>query len=153
MSSTLVLPVFNITYDVLLCLASFTPGFPCGSAGKKSTCNAGDLGSIPGLGRSLGEGKGYPLQHSSLENPMDYTVCGVTKSQTRLSDSYFHFLSPHVLSERFSLGVHAAAAAAKSLQSCPTLCDPMDGSPPGSPIPGILQARTLEWAAIAFSNA
>ena len=46
----------------------------------------------------------------------------------------------------------AAAAAAKLLQSCPTLCDPIDGSPPGSPIPGILQARTLEWVAISFSN-
>ena len=49
--------------------------------------------------------------------------------------------------------IHAAAAAAKSLQSCPTLCDPRDGSPPGSPVPGILQARTLEWVAISFSNA
>ena len=48
---------------------------------------------------------------------------------------------------------HAAAAAAKSLQSCPTLCDPRDGSPLGSPIPGILQARILEWVAISFSNA
>ena len=47
----------------------------------------------------------------------------------------------------------AAAAAAKSLQSCPTLCDPIDGSPPGSPVPGILQARTLEWVAMSFSNA
>ena len=47
----------------------------------------------------------------------------------------------------------AAAAAAKLLQSCPTLCDPIDGSPPGSPVPGILQARTLEWVAISFSNA
>ena len=47
----------------------------------------------------------------------------------------------------------AAAAAAKSLQSCPTLCDPMDCSPPGSPVPGILQARTMEWVAIAFSSA
>ena len=47
----------------------------------------------------------------------------------------------------------AAAAAATSLQSCPTLCDPIDGSPPGSPIPGILQARTLDWVAISFSNA
>ena len=47
----------------------------------------------------------------------------------------------------------AAAAAAKSLQSCPTLCDPIDGSPWGSPVPGILQARTLEWVAISFSNA
>ena len=47
---------------------------------------------------------------------------------------------------------NTAAAAAKSLQSCPTLCDPIDGSPPGSAIPGILQARTLEWVAISFSN-
>ena len=47
----------------------------------------------------------------------------------------------------------SAAAAAKSLQSCPTLCDPRDGSPPGSPVPGILHARTLEWVAISFSNA
>ena len=47
----------------------------------------------------------------------------------------------------------AAATAAKSLQLCPTLCDPRDGSPPGSPVPGILQARTLEWVTIAFSNA
>ena len=47
----------------------------------------------------------------------------------------------------------AAAAAAASLQSCPTLCDPIDGSPPGSSVPGILQARTLEWVAISFSNA
>ena len=47
----------------------------------------------------------------------------------------------------------AAAAAAKLLQSCPTLCNPIDGSPPGSPVPGILQARTLEWVAISFSNA
>ena len=46
----------------------------------------------------------------------------------------------------------AAAAAAKSLQSCPTLCDPTDGSPPGSPVPGILQARTLEWVPISFSS-
>ena len=51
------------------------------------------------------------------------------------------------------LAVLAAAAAAKSLQSCPTLCDPIDGSPPGSAAPGILQARTLEWVAISFSNA
>ena len=47
----------------------------------------------------------------------------------------------------------AAPVAAKSLQSCPTLCDPIDGSPPGSPVPGIFQARTLEWVAISFSNA
>ena len=65
-------------------------GFPCGSAGKKSICNVGDLGSILGLGRSPGEVKGYPLQYSSLENSMDCVVHGVTKSRTQLSD--FHFL-------------------------------------------------------------
>ena len=52
-----------------------------------------------------------------------------------------------------SINYTAAAAAAKSLQSCPTLCNPIDRSPPGSPVPGILQARTLEWVAISFSNA
>ena len=57
-------------------------GFPCGSAGKESSCNVGDLGSIPGLRRSPGEGKGYPLQYSGLQNSMDYLVHGVTKSQT-----------------------------------------------------------------------
>ena len=57
-------------------------GFPCGSAGKESACNAGALGSIPGLGRSPGEGRGYPLQYSGMENSMDYTVHGVAKSRT-----------------------------------------------------------------------
>ena len=56
--------------------------FPCGSAGKESACNAGDVGLIPGLGRSPGEGKGYPPQYSGLENSMDCTVHGVTKSRT-----------------------------------------------------------------------
>ena len=65
-------------------------GFPCGSVGKESTCSVGDLGSIPGLGRSPGEGKGYPLQYSGLENPMDCRVHAVTKSQTQLR--YFHSL-------------------------------------------------------------
>ena len=60
------------------------------------------------------------------------------------------FVSPM---KKWRLIEAAAAAAAKSLQSCPTLCDPIDGSPPGSPVPGILQARTLEWIAISFSNA
>ena len=67
-------------------------GFPCGSAGKEPTCNAGDLGSIPGLGKSPGKGKGYPVQYSGLENSMDYTVHGVTKSRTQLSDFHFHFV-------------------------------------------------------------
>ena len=66
-------------------------GFPCGSAGKESTCNVGDLGSIHGLGRSTGEGKGYTLQYSGLENSVDLIVHGVAKSQTQLSDFHFHF--------------------------------------------------------------
>ena len=61
--------------------------------------------------------------------------------------------SIHICLWRWCVLSCCAAAAAKSLQSCPTLCDPMDGSPAGSPVPGILQARTLEWAAISFSNA
>ena len=81
-------------------------------------------------------------RYSCLENPMDspmdratwqVTVPGVAKSQTAAAA--------------------AAAAAAKLLRSCPTLCNPIDGSPPGSPVPGILQARTLEWVAISFSIA
>ena len=99
--------------------------------------------SIPGSGRSPEGGNGNPLQHSyhfCWDNLMDRgawrsTVHGVANSQTRLNTHAF------------------AAAAAKSLQLCPTLCNPIDGSPLGSPVPGILQARTLEWVAIAFSNA
>ena len=66
-------------------------GFPGGSAGKESTCNVGDLSSIPGLGRAPGEGNSYPLQYSGLENSGDCIVHGVEKSQTRLSDFHLHF--------------------------------------------------------------
>ena len=67
-------------------------GFPCGSAGKESACNAGDLGSILGLGRSPGEGKGCPLQYSGLENSMDYSPWGYKESDTteRLSLSLLY---------------------------------------------------------------
>ena len=73
--------------------------------------------------------------------------------------SYSSNAAPYVYSMQLFLLLYLcaqwlyAAAAAKSLQSCPTLCNPTDGSPPGSPVPGILQARTLEWVAISFSNA
>ena len=69
-------------------------GFPCDSAGKESARNVGDLDLIPGLGRSPGEGKGYSLQYSGLENFMDYVVHEVTKSQTRLSDFHFSLSLP-----------------------------------------------------------
>ena len=65
-------------------------GFPLWSAGKESACNVGDLGLITGLGRSLGEGKGYPLQYPGLENSMDCVVQGVAKSQTRLSNVHIY---------------------------------------------------------------
>ena len=97
-----------------------------------------DLSSNPG-------GRGNPLQYSCLWNTMDrgawwVTVRGVAKSQTRLKQF------------RTAAAAAAAAAAAKLLQSCLTLCDPIEYSPPVSPVPGILQVRTQEWVAISFSN-
>ena len=71
------------------------------AAGEESTCSVGDLGSIPGLGRSPGEGKGYPLQYSGLENSMDCIVHGVAKSWTRLSD--FHFSLTVAFNEKSKL--------------------------------------------------
>ena len=75
--------------------------FPCGSAGKESICNAGDLDSIPGLERSPGVGKSYPLQYSGMENSMDCTVHGVTKSWTGLSN---HSLGWKSLEMRLQVG-------------------------------------------------
>ena len=72
-------------------LISSVLGFLCGSAGKESACYMGNLGSIPGLGRSPGEGKGYPFQYSGLENSMAYILHEVAKSGTGLN--HFHFLS------------------------------------------------------------
>ena len=74
-------------------------------------------------------------------------VHGVAEGRTRLSDFTFTCHFPALAGKFFP------AAAAKLLQSCPTLCDPIEGSPPDSPIPGILKARTLEWVVISFSNA
>ena len=65
-------------------------GFPDSSVGKESACNVGDLGLVPGLGRSLGEGKGYPVQYSGLENCMDCIVHGLAKTRAQLSDFHFH---------------------------------------------------------------
>ena len=88
----------------------------------------------------------------TLSDPMDYSLTGSSVHgifQAKLLEwGAIAFSLPSSL-----LSAAAATAAAKSLQSCPTLCDPIDGSPPGSPVPGILQARPLEWVAISFSNA
>ena len=89
--------------------------FPGGSAGKEFACNVGDLGLIPGLGRSSGGWKGYPLKYSGLKNSMDSTVC---RSQ-RVGHDWATFTSV-----QFSSVV----------QSCPTLCIPMDCSTPGLPV-------------------
>ena len=92
-------------------------GFPGGSAGKESACRAGDPALIPGLGRSPGEGKGYPLQYSGLENSMDCVVDGVANSWTRLS---------HTLTFTFMYGYTCACVPTKYFQSCLTLSNPMD---------------------------
>ena len=99
-------------------------GFPCGSAGKESACNVGDLSLIPGLGRSPGEGKGYPLQYSGLENSMDCMVHGVTQ----LSGFHFHFPNEaavsHLLSPRSHVALgkpplpHTQPSEANSSHSC-----------------------------------
>ena len=88
-------PQFDSWVGKIRCRKAWQPtpvflGFPYGSAGKESAWNVGDLGSIPGLGRCPGEGKGYPLQYSGLENSMDCIMHGVSKSRTWLSN--FHFL-------------------------------------------------------------
>ena len=80
----------NLTLCTFLLVIVFFP-FTCGSAGRESTCNVGDLGSTPGLGKSPGKGKGYPVQYSGLENSMDCIVHGVAKRPTQLSDFLFHF--------------------------------------------------------------
>ena len=79
-------------------------GFPGDSAGGKSSCNAGDLGSIPELGRFQGEGNSYPLEYSGFENSMDCIVQGVTKSSTQLSD--FHFTSSHISNYQSDFNFH-----------------------------------------------
>ena len=112
-----------------------------------------------------------PWKHGSLEQYLQRETTSFLPSVFSIA-TYNYFFSMHLWSLLSSPSIHwyqkkiatrkclvpdflsaAAAAAAASLQSCPTLCDPRDGTPPGSPVPGILQARTLEWVAISFSNA
>ena len=87
----------------------------------------------------------YSINWSPPQQPAQFQGLGHRShlSMGRVSKNLWLYFKPAT----------TAAAAAKSLQSCPTLCDPIDVSPPGSPVPGILQARTLEWVAVAFSNA
>ena len=99
--------------------------------------------------RGSGEGRRQKARKEGRENVAENTrFLGLLWKETRGS---FH--KPLARSGACCVLRCFDAAAAKLLQSCPTLCDPKDGSPPGSPVPGILQARTLEWVAISFSNA
>ena len=109
---------------------------------KNVPANAGDMGSTPGSGRSPEENSN-PLQYSCLDSHGQRSLVGYSPRGHKESDT------PVQLSTQNST---AAAAAAKSLQSCLTLCDPTDGSPPGSSIHRTLQARILEWVSISFSN-
>ena len=122
----------------------------------------GGLGSIPGLGRSPEGGHGNPIQYSFLENthgqrslagyrPWGHKESDMTEQLSIAQHNTYGTMKEHYITKGFF--EFKAAAAAKSLQLCPTLCDPIDGSPPGSAVPGILQARTLKWVAISFSNA
>ena len=89
----------------------------------------------------------WQIDGKTVETVADFIFWG---SKITADGDCSHEIKRHLLLGR---KVMTNLAAAKSLQSCPTLCDPIDGSPPGSPVPGILQARILEWVAISFSNA
>ena len=110
-------------------------GLPCGSAGKEFACNEGDLGLVPGLGRSPGEGKDSPFQYSGLKNSMDCIAHGVAKSQTGLIKFHFQFV-----------------CACSVAQLCLTLGGPVYCSPTGSSVHGVFQARLLEWVATSYSR-
>ena len=103
------------------------------------------VGNLPHL--RIGLGSPALQADSSLTEP-PYPE---TKNRTQFGDLYDSLIQNDI--HLTPCESHSAAAAAKSLQQCPTLCDPVDGSPSGSPVPGILQARTLEWVATSFSNA
>ena len=126
-------------------MPKLSKGFPWWLSSKEFACKAGataDVHSVPGWGRFSGGGHGNPLQYSCLENPMDRrawraTVHRVAQGQTGLKWQHTH---------------KTYQSESEAAQSCPTLCDPMDCSPPGSSLHGILQARVLEWGAISFSR-
>ena len=128
---------------------SLNMGFPGSSVGKESACNA-EANFNPWFGK-------IPWRREWLPTPI--FLPGESHGQRRLvgSGPLGHKRVRHDWSDLAHMNKTSKTinrtAAAKSLQSCPTLCDPIDGSPPGSHVPGILQARTLKWIDISFSNA
>ena len=145
-----------------------TSYFPGGSDSKESACNTGDSGSFAGSGRSSGEGNGYPLHYSCLENSVDREawwaeIHGVAKSPTWLIDfntftlSLSHWtvnLTLLILSHfpRFWHTQYLVFSWCVCAWPCLALCDPMNCSLPGSSVHGISQARILEWVAIFSSR-
>ena len=135
-----------------------TVGFPSGTVVKNLSANSGntgDVGSIPASGRSPGVGHRKPLQYSCLENSVDRGVWWATvpmgaKRWTQLSTNAQGMKRIHKHLPVFSTSV---CVHANLLQSCTTLCSPMDCCPPGSSVHGNFQARILEWLAISFSKA
>ena len=138
---------------------------------KNLPANAEDTGLIPGLGRSLEEGNGNPVQYSCLGSPMDrgarqdIVCCCCCKSLQSYPTVQPHRWQPTRLprpwdspGKNTGVGCHfllqcmKVKSESEVAQSCLTLCDPMDCSPPGSSIHGIFQARVLEWGATAFSD-
>ena len=140
-------------YHICVCIIIYCIlSFPRGSAGKESACYVGDLGSIPGLGRFLGEGKGYTLQYAGLENSMNCIVHGVTKSQTeRLSLSFslsrfscvWLFATPWTVAHRLPLSMGFSRQEYWSGLPCP---------PPGDlPNPGIKSLVSPVLAGVFFT--
>ena len=121
-----------------------------------------------GLAGRVGPGGSFPVQKRRLKSSVNKILEGGTTQREAqglqgfsiethifMGRNSLQFNSTHLYASAYYVPgstLDAGTATAKSLQSCPTLCDPIDGSPPGSPVPGILQARTLEWVAMSFSN-
>ena len=122
------------------------PPLPCGKAGEKCPRAGSSPSSNPFQCGHLGLG----LQH--WPNSLEELTLKANSASAYVKPLSLNFLICKYLSSDRTV-IRTNAAAAKSLQSCPTLCNPIDGSPPDSPVPGILQARTPEWVAISFSNA
>ena len=174
-------PQFDYWVGKIPCRRDMLPApvflfFPCGSGGKESACNSGGPGFNPWVGKinllvfpdnSVGKVLsclGTVMCVGSVAkcvqlfwSPMDYSLCPWTDSSVGISQGrkleWVPFSPPVCLpNPRMEPVSPALAAPAASLQSCPTLCDPIDGSPPDSSVPRILQARTLEWVAISLSS-
>ena len=123
-------------------------GFPCGSAGEVSICNAGDLGSIPGLGRSPGEGKGYSLQYSGLENSLNCIVHGVAKSRPWLRD--FHFQVLYFTNKANKVHKDCCCGCLVTKLCLTLFVTPMDYGLPGSSVCWISRQEYWSWWPFPF---